>query len=706
MEAQAAPRPSALREVHLRDYWKIVWQGRWTLLAIFCLVVGVTAIWTFLQQPIYRATVLVEVQPQARRLLLSQDVSGMGATGYSWLAEEKYHNTQIEILKSRDVSKRVVRLLDLGSHPRFRGLPDPVDAFRRQIRVEPRRDTALLELSMEGQNPNEITQWINAVAQAYVNRNFEQAHDNLKRSAQAIQEQMDNLKQRLSQVEERRLDTLRETQIYDAENQKEILRDKLKAYNEQLTEVRIEAQQLESTLGQIRQLQARKAELLSLPDFAADSTLQSLMHRKTELQQELEKARVDLKPDHPEVGKIKGQMRTVENDIDAQLKVLITSLELRYDRARAKDAALEEQIKNADLDSLHVASATSKYDTVKTEAATTRGIVDVINKTTQEVALSAELLNNNVSVVDEANPPLYPVKPRKSVNLALGAVMGMFFGLGLVFFLDYLDNTIRTPEDVEKFLGLSVLGVIPKMQDEQGLAHRAMREAFQSLRTSVIFSSKSRQHKVLLITSTGPREGKSSTVANLGRVLAAASDRVIVVDCDLRKPKQHVHYGLEREPGLTNYLAGRAEEQDWSRYVRSVQPNLDVLPCGLVPPSPPELLGSDRFRELLGSLRERYDWVLLDSPPAANLADASLLASLAEMIVLVVRHNATDRDHVVKTYRLLHGVNASVAGVVLNSVDLERAYHKDYYYAGYYYQDEEGRERPRKRGVERKAGVG
>jgi capsular exopolysaccharide synthesis family protein len=215
-----------------------------------------------------------------------------------------------------------------------------------------------------------------------------------------------------------------------------------------------------------------------------------------------------------------------------------------------------------------------------------------------------------------------------------------------------------------------------------------VREAYQSLRTSIIFSSKNRQHRILLTTSTGPREGKSSTVANLGRALAAAGDRVIIVDCDLRKPKQHVHHDLPREPGLTNYLAAEQDDRDWSRFVRKVQGNLDLLTCGPIPPSPPELLGNERFTELLGALRSSYDWVLVDSPPAANLADASVLASVAEMIVLVVRHNATDRDLVIKTFQQLRAFNGNVVGVVLNNVDLGRAYHKDYYYAGYYYEDD------------------
>jgi capsular exopolysaccharide synthesis family protein len=290
-------------------------------------------------------------------------------------------------------------------------------------------------------------------------------------------------------------------------------------------------------------------------------------------------------------------------------------------------------------------------------------------------------------------------------------MLGLFMGLGVVFFLDYLDNTIRTPEDVEKYLGLNVIGVVPKMQraEADALAQRATKEAYQSLRTSIIFSSSNRQRKLALVTSTGPREGKSSTVANLGRTLATSGDRVVIIDCDLRKPKQHVHHGVEREPGLTNYLAAPREESDWSVYLKPTESaNLKLLTSGPLPPSPPDLLGNERFKQMLESMREVYDWVLIDSPPAASLADASLLASLADMVVLVVQHNSTDRDHIMKTVQQLGGVNPNFAGVVLNNVDMDRTYHKDYYYASYYYEDEEGRKekRSRRKSVERKAQVG
>jgi capsular exopolysaccharide synthesis family protein len=703
---------SGFREAHLRDYWKIVWQGRWTILAVFVVTLGGTGVWTYLQTPIYRATAIVEVQPQARQIMSGGDVSGLGAAGYGWFAEEKYHNTQVEIIKSRDIGRRVVKTLGLDLHPMFEDHPEPADLFRGMIQVDPRRDTGLLEISMTGQDPDEITQWANAAANAYVQRNFDKAKDNMDLAMGAIEEQLSALKRDLSDAEDERIGALQDedSQILNAAKQENIVADRLQTFNTELTEVRIELSSLDSKLRQIRDMRRRGHDLMTLAEFSSDTALQELFRSKNELDRELESAKVDLGPSHPEFEKKQAALATVQAEIDDKIRGKVTGLESQYSVALAKQDYLEKQVRAAEEFSVEVAKATSRYDFIKTDAESKKQIFDLIAMTMREINLNNKLMSNNIAVLDEAVPPLYPIKPRKRVNLMIGAMFGMFLGLGVVFFLDYLDNTIRTPEDVEKYLGLTAIGVVPKMQpgDGEALEQRAVKEAYQSLRTSIIFSSKNRQRKIALITSSGPREGKSSTVANLGRTLAAAGDRVCIIDCDLRRPKQHEHHGLQREPGLTNYLAAPAEELDWSPYVKNSKPvNLHLLTCGPLPPSPPDLLGNERFRNMLEMMREVYDWVLIDSPPAASLADSSLLASLADMLVLVVQHNQTDRDHVIKTVQTLGAVNENFAGVVLNNVDMDRTYHKDYYYAGYYYEEDGSKEkRFRRKGVEHKAQVG
>jgi capsular exopolysaccharide synthesis family protein len=455
-------------------------------------------------------------------------------------------------------------------------------------------------------------------------------------------------------------------------------------------------------------MRARNADLMSLPELADDPTLKELNRSKVELERQLESAKVELRPGHPTYGKTTSELAKVRQRMDDRISVIIGTLQTKYDLAVEHETFLKNQIRETESNSLQVAKETSEYEIYRTRTETTKRIIDMINKAMSEVQLGASMLSNNVSVLDMATPPRYPIKPRRRLNLMIGAVMGLFIGVAAAFFFDYLDNTFRTPEDIEKYLGLAVLGVIPKIQGGGDVEGRTHKEAFQSLRTSVIFSSKNRQRKVILITSTGPQEGKSSTAANLARTLAVAGDKVVLLDCDLRRPIQHAIHGLERDHGLTNYLSEPVDKTDWSGYMKqSGSAELYVFSCGPIPPSPPELLGSERFLNLLTDLRDKYDWIILDSPPAASLADASLLSAVSDMVILVVQHNKTDRDIVAKTVQKLHAVNPIIAGSVLNNVDLDRAYGRDYYYAGYYYDDGTRRsKKKKKRKVEPEAKAG
>ena len=708
VEAKGAP----YQETHLRDYWKIVWQARWTIAAIFFVVVGLTAVWTYTRTPVYQATATIEVQPQANRVAAGRDVSGLGVSGYGWFAEEKYHNTQVEIIRSFTLSEKVFDLLVLSEHEAYQELShnDAVNAFRHRIMAIPRRETGLIEISMTGTKAKEITQWVNEVADAYETYNLERATRNVRRALLGIEKQMQSLQEEVSAAEEARFEALKMSTL-SSEEQAGIIKERLQDYNSELNRTEIEINRLREKLRRIGELQASGADVMSIPELADDVSLRDLYSDRDTLDRALESAKVELRPGHQDYQKTEGELEKVQQRIRERVSVIVGTLQNRYDLALELQRYLKEEILRAEELSVRVAQGRSDYEMKKTAAENKKHIFDLIAQTVNEVQIGEELMSNNVSILDHATVPPYPISPRKKLNLMIGAMAGLFLGLAAAFFLDYLDNTFRTPDDIEKYLGLSVLGVIPKMRDEDTVNNRAIKEAYQSLRTSVIFSSKNHRRKVILVTSSGPQEGKSSTINNLGRMLAAAGDRVILIDCDLRRPVQHQIQDAERDFGLTNYLAAPIEAQgpeaDWATYVKSSGPkNLHVMTSGPIPPSPPELLGSERFRKLIDSVRESYDWVLIDSPPAASLADATVLASLADMVIMVVRHAQTDREMVIKTLSRLRAVNPVVVGAVLNAVDLDRAYHKDYYYAGAYYYEEGDKRSARKRRLESKANVG
>ncbi len=689
--------PANSEDTHLREYWNLVWKGRFTVLGIFVAVFGLVAAWTFLQTPIYRAVATVEIQPQARRLAPGQDVSGIGVSSYGWFAEERYQNTQLEIVRSRDVAKAAFDRLGLANDERFKNSPDPIAALIGRIRVEPRRETGLIEISMEGPDPEEAAAWANAVARAYVDRNLERAERNVRESVALITEMLTPLRKQLEAAEDRKFEVLRDSQIVSPQNQQEVIKQRLTKLNAEYTDVQTKVLRLRSTIEKGQEILAGGGDASSLPEIAEDPQVAEIRALRAQAERDLEAARVTLRPGHPDFLALQSNVTKLDRRLREQVSLVLGKLENEYDLAVRNANDLQAQIRAAERYANEVDLATSRFAVVQSEAQSQKQMYDAVTKTLNEINVAVQLLSNNVSILDPAIPPVTPIKPSKRLNLFLGAVVGLFLGIGAVFFLDYLDNTLHSPEDVERYAGLNTLAVVPKYVPGEPLS-RAAREAYQTLRTGLIFSSHNRQRKIVLVTSTAPQEGKSSTAAHLARTLAGAGDRVLVIDCDLRRPTQHVHLKIDRDPGLTTFLAGDRTVTDWRPFVREVGPDrLHAIPCGPIPPNPPELLGGERFSALLAEASREYDWIVIDSPPAISLTDAAVLSRLAHMTVIVIRHNHTDRAIVRRSVQQLRQVGAEVAGAVLNSVDVDRGGKGDYYYAGYYYYaDEEGQGKRRR----------
>jgi succinoglycan biosynthesis transport protein ExoP len=311
----------------------------------------------------------------------------------------------------------------------------------------------------------------------------------------------------------------------------------------------------------------------------------------------------------------------------------------------------------------------------------------------KEIDLSSSLLNNNLRILDKAPVPRVPVRPRTVLNLFVGLLLGLILGVGTVFFLDYMDNTIRSSEDVEQFLKLNLLAIVPKQAEG---TQSAVKEAYQTLRTSLLFSRKSRAANLVLITSAGPQEGKSITTVSVARTLASAGERVIIIDCDLRRPAIHQRLNLSRDSGITNYIL--SADDDWRSYAKETdQKNLYAVTCGPIPPNPADVFGHERFLALLKELRANFDWVFIDSPPVVSLADSMILASLADMVAFVVKHNSNDKELIRRCVMNVRKINPNVIGAVLNNVDLDRSHYKDYYYVGYYYYGESDGKKGRRR---------
>lgn len=694
MNQNLTPPEEEKREVHLLDYWRKLWRGRWIILGIFVVVVTLVAIGTFTQKPIYQAQATVEISVQSRKVAPVADVAELGTGNYSWFAEERYFNTQYEVLKSRDIASRVFDRLDLFNHPRFKNSPDPVGDLSGMIDIEPIKDTGIVQIRLEGTNPEEVATWVNAVAEAYVDRNLDQAIQATSTAVKALLQEVAPLRVKLQDTQQNSFNIAAKDNLFVPENQQKITGERLSRLQADLTDTQMKRAEVESVLKKVDEVRRVGGSYESLPLISNNQVVQELYRSKVELEREYEKLLVTYKDRHVRVLEKQREIEETKQKIDSEAERIVNSQKTQYALLKDHEDKLSRSIEETRAESMRDNQKASTFELVRGEATDTKRIYDLITARIREIDLSSSLLNNNLRILDKAPVPQFPTKPRVVLNIAIGILLGLFLGVGAVFFLDYMDNTIRSSDDIEQFLRLNLLAVVPKQVDESS---SAVKEAYLTLRTSLLFSRKTRSSNVILITSAGPQEGKSCTTVNVARTLAAAGEKTIILDCDLRRPTIHQRLNIGRDRGITNYILS-SEGDDSRTYIKPTdQPNLYALTCGPIPPNPADVFGHERFQELLKELREQFDWVFIDSPPVVSLADATILSSMADMVVFVVKHNENDKELIRRCVSNIRKVNPNIIGAVLNNVDLERSHYKDYYYVGYYYYGESTSKKGRKR---------
>jgi len=672
------------KQAHLRDYWRVVWQGRWMALTIALVVATLVAVTTFLQTPIYRAIARVEIQPRPKSISPNADFSQMGTTSWNWMAEEKYINTQLQVVRSRAVSRAVIADLGLDGSPAIASLSDPAGWLASRIKLEMLLDTYVLEVSIEDAEPRMAQLLSNSIARIYIDMNEETAREKTRAVIEELENQLDPVREEIKKLETRRAQYVRDSQFYDPTASESARERALGQLQEELTAIRISRGSREATFRAIEELERRGDSYQELPQVANDPVIQALNTQAFSLEKEIEKSSLSYRAKHPKIMAARTELDDIHRQLQLETAKVIGKIKTEYAIDKRREDDLLNQLARVREEGVDLSEASTRVTMVDTELKEARRIHDLIMSQMKDITLNQQTLMNNVRLMDEAIVPKSPVRPRKLLNMAAGILLGLILGVGTVFFVDYLDNTIKSTDDVENVLNVPLLSVVPKIRKDTSTA---IKEAFQTLRTSILFASKARSLKLLLVTSSGPGEGKSSTIASLARTLASAGDRVVLMDADLRRPTVHGRFEVLRDGGLTNYLMGREGGSSWQRYLKDVpgSDNLKIMTCGPIPPNPVELFGSARFKELLDELRQSFDWVLIDSPPVAALADSVVLASMTDMVVLVIRHNDNDREMIRRSVKQIREVNANLVGAVLNNVDLKRASYKDYYYSNYTY---------------------
>jgi capsular exopolysaccharide synthesis family protein len=717
------PAPSLLsweqapREPHLLDYLIILRKHQWLILTFLLTVVTVVTIASFKMKPIYQAAARVEVDRDSQTLQPFQDENSYGA----YEDMENYVETQVKILQSETLALQTIKSMDLGRYPEFGGGPNAVawahngpapsrppilGAFLGRLTVRRVPNSRLIEVQFEAENPQLAAQIVNAHLQNYVEMNFRSKYDATTQASNWLSAELEELRIKVEKSEDARIAYERDNQIWQIDEKQDITTQKLADLSKAVTDAQTDMAQKEAIYRM-----ALGGNVDALPQAEGNQVIQDLLKHRAELDEQYAEAVSLYGPNYPKVQRLAIQKKEADDNLEKAEKTLTESVQQEYETARNRVDLLQQALDKQKADANDLAEKLVQYHILQHDAESNKTLYDDLLKKLKEAGITAGLRSSNIRVVDPALAQTNPARPQKARNILLAFLIGLVGGIGLALFREYLDNTVKSPDDIETLTGLPSLAVVPSLPGLATpsnrfarLAHDAtpqsnvgprvellsymqpksqISEAFRALRTSLLLSQADHPPQVILVTSALPREGKTTAAVNLAVTLAQLGDRTLLLDSDLRKPgiRRALNLTIGKESGLSSYLAGVSSLDEVCISHPAIN-NLAALTTGPIPPSPADLLSSHRMAEAIAELRRRFKFIVIDSPPVMAATDAVILSAQTDGVLLVVRSGETPKEAFIRTRDLLAAVKSRLLGVVLNAVDSSAP---DYYYSYRYY---------------------
>jgi succinoglycan biosynthesis transport protein ExoP len=700
-------------EIDLLAYWRILVKRRWLVLSILAAVVALALFVTLMTTPIYRATAVLQVEKEGSQVIQAQGIQPNESGGW----DPNFLQTQYELLKSRSLAERVANELNLddatvsrlnepGWLDRMLALLRPQskrDARRHsagttadvatQLRdaasvvsaglsVEPVRNSQLVRLNYDSPSPGFSARVANAVAEGFIASGLERRFGASSYAKTYLEDQLKLTRAKLEQSERQLVGfAQKENIISTGEGGQSLAAQNLTQLNAALA-----AAQDQRIRAQARWQQASSGAMPA--DMISNSNIRPLQQQKSQLQGTYQQKLQTFKPDYPDMLQLKGQIDELQRQISQESGGVRASVKAEYDAAATQERILMGQISSLRNQALDVDGRSIQYNILKREVDTNRQLYDGLLQRFKEVGVAGDVRSNNISIIDRAEVPRGRYKPNLTLNLAIGILLGSMLGVLAAFLLEFLDDTIKTPEDVEQKLKLAVIGIIPKLGPKELLASVAgdprssFSEAYRSVRTTLQFATDHGIPKSLLVTSPSSGEGKSTTALALARNFAQLGKRVLLIEADLRNPSLHRTLGLQGQGiGLSNLLAGGSTLAEATR--ETDEPGLKVILAGPLPPNPAELLSGSKLISALTVAAEHYDQIIVDGPPILGLADAPILSNAMDGTLLIVCSSYTKINAAQGALKRLLSARAHVVGAVLSKYDA-RSVGYGYEYESYY----------------------
>jgi capsular exopolysaccharide synthesis family protein len=706
-DLQAADSAS---KIDLLAYWRTL-RKRWPFVVLSVIVATVVAfVYTYRQPKIYEATCQVIIETMAPQVLPgSKDVVELG-TGTYW-ANKEFYETQYRIITSTSVGQRTAEKLGLQYDPDYAGLVGQNHDLQllgrvlsSQVSVKPVKDSRLATITVSDRKPQRAALIANTTADTYIEQNLDYKLEGARTAMAWLAEQEADLKRQLEKSELKLYQYKKDRNLLavSLDDKQSMLSQNLANVNSKVTDLHIKLIELEAKRKMIERARANITDQENLPEIREKATIEKLRDSYVQLSKDSADLSSRYGPEHPKMKALNGQIEIIRKAYEQEIDGVLTAFEKAYqelqDNERSLKALMEQQKKEA----IELSKIEVEYKPLKRAAEQEERMYSVIANRQKEIDITGPMKTNNVRVLERAVVPTAPVRPKPLQSLMLGLLLGLGTGIGLAFAIEALDNTLKTQSDVEQLLGTPVLGLVPIIGAAAGgdaaevsdhLRERDLgvfldpksvaAECCRSIRTNILFMSPDRPLKTIVVTSPSPQEGKTTTAINLSVTMAEAGGRVLIVDTDMRRPRLHRSFGVPNQTGISSVIVGKATLEEAVK--RTDVPNLDVLPCGPVPPNPSELLHTDRFAAVLADCGKIYDRIILDSPPTSAVTDPAVLGNLADGVVMVIKAGETTRDSATHARRQLVTAKVRLVGVVVNAIDFSNpAYGYDYYYRNYY----------------------
>ena len=674
-------------KVNLRHYWHVILERRWLVIAAFCSVFALCLIYLFKATRIYQATTRIQIDRESDNVLNIKDVFSVDGR------EQDYLQTQYKNLQSRTLIESVVSKLKLDKDPRYAKSVDVSKAVSEDITIVPIRLSRLMDVKAQHPNPQQAAAIANTLVETFIQQNLDQKMGKSLEALRWLRNEADTLERDVGDKDlalqryrvEKKMVSLGESQ--------NIVLQALKQAQADLDKARGDAADAQRLNEEIERLLNSGTSIDAIPRVANDLLIQDMRKSLAEREALLANLLKRYKDKYPDVIRVREEIASLKDSIRRESQKVRDTIAAGADLAKAKESTMAAELKKKEQESFELSQLRIQYDVLTRQADQSKLLYNIVLQRMKETDLTSKDKKQNMRVVDSAVVPLNPVKPRVVLTLFLGVIGGLGVAIGLAFFVNYLDDSIKNQDDIETYLRLPFLGYIPNIKtnsvlerDMQAHLHPQSNaaEGFRTLRAAIALAPKADRYRVLAVTSTIPAEGKSLVASNLSIVVAQTGLKTLLVDADLRRPSVHKVFRLQSPVGLSSYLSEKVNSVDECIHTTEV-PHLDVVCCGAVPSSPSELAGSKRMSQFLQEVRNRYDRVVLDCPPVSAVSDPLIIASLSDGVVFVTKFNKIRRDHARKTVQRIQNAGIHILGVVLNDIDFDG---KDsYYYSYYYYQN-------------------